>query len=330
MLGPVADQPVGQGGGMDFRRAEHGEGSALGAAWHCAERIRCFLQQRLAQHQPIGPHFARHARCFLRLDPRQNPPRQLAVGRAPVGLDRGHQIGLRLQHHPVIQHFQAVGLQRRAGGGDIDDQFGLACGGRAFGCPQAFNDAVVGDAVGTEKLPGQMRIFGRHPHAPAAPGTIGRRDILKIGHVAHVDPGLRHADHDMGVAKAERGQHFQLGVGIANAFTHQILTGDAQMRGPGGQLRDDFGGRQKGDLNAGHLRQPAAIIARAPGLHHIQPGAGEKGIGIFLQAAFRGHAEHQRRGGTGHRQSSSRRSIQIAAPTAGMAWPPFRLASRRS
>ena len=60
---------------------------------------------------------------------------------------RGQQMRLRLQDQPILQHLQMIGAERRAGGGDVDDQLGGAGGGRGLGRADALDDAVAGDAV---------------------------------------------------------------------------------------------------------------------------------------------------------------------------------------
>ena len=83
----------------------------------------------------------------------------------------------------------------------------------------------------------------------AAPGAKGGGDIVEIGHGAHVDPGLRHGDDDIGVAKAERRQQLDCAVGVGEGLAHEIFAGDAEMHVAGGELRDDFGSREEGDLD---------------------------------------------------------------------------------
>ena len=154
-------------------------------------------------------------------------------------------------------------------------------------------------------------------------------NIFEVGHAAHVNPGLGHRHHHIGLAKAERGQHRQAGIGVGHIFAHQVFPGHSQMGRACGQVSDDFGRREKGDFHTGQLRQRAAIVARAACLHHVQPGAGEKVTGIFLQPALGGHSEDEG-GAVAHAARSGRRSIQMAAPTAGISWPPLSCASKRS
>ena len=78
----------------------------------------------------------------------------------PVGGQRGGQLRLAFQDRAVFQHLQAIGRQRRAGGGDVHDRFGGAGGGRAFGGAGAFDDAIIADARMREKAARQLRIFG--------------------------------------------------------------------------------------------------------------------------------------------------------------------------
>ena len=123
----------------------------------------------------------------------------------------------------------------------------------------------------------------------------GGGDVVDVGHGAHVDPGLRHRDHDIGEAEAEAfDQHHAL-VGVGDLLAHQVLAGDAEMHGAGRELRGDFGGRQIGDLDAVEAGDGAAIVARAARLDQIEPRAREEGFGVFLQPALGRHGEHQRR-----------------------------------
>ena len=149
---------------------------------------------------------------------------------APRRRERSDEIGLRAQDHAVVEHLQRVGGERRAGRGDVDDQFGGAGGRRALGRAQAFDDAIVGDAVLGEKPARQIDVFGRDPHALAAPGAMVRRDILEVGHRSHVDPGLRRGDDDIGAAEAERRQQREALVGVGDLLAHEVLAGDAEMR----------------------------------------------------------------------------------------------------
>ena len=72
---------------------------------------------------------------------------------------------------------------------------------------------------------------------------------------AHVDPGLRHRDHDIGLAEAEPvDQHHAL-LGVGDRLADLVLAGDAEMHRPLRQLRGDVGGREIGDLDAGQRRR---------------------------------------------------------------------------
>ena len=167
--------------------------------------------------------------------------------------------------------------------------------GRALGRPQALDDPVVADAGFGEIAAGQVDVFGRDPHPLAPARPIGRGDVLEIGHRAHVDPGLRRGDDHVGLAEAERRDQLEPGVGVQNLLAHQILAGDAEMGGAGGELADDLGGRKKGDLDPGQARDRAAVVARAPPLRQLEAGAGEKGRGVFLQPPLGGHGENEGR-----------------------------------
>jgi len=78
---------------------------------------------------------------------------------APGGGERGNEVRLAFQHHPVIEHFQIIGRQRCARRGDVDNRLGGTCRRRAFRRPQAFHDAVIGNPVLGEEKPRQVEIF---------------------------------------------------------------------------------------------------------------------------------------------------------------------------
>ena len=186
-----------------------------------------------------------------------------------------------------------------------------------------------------EEAAGEVDVLRRDPHALAALGAIGRRDIVEIGHGAHVDPRLGRGDHDIGVAEAERAQELEPRLDIRNLLAQQILAGDAEMRGSRGKLADDLGRRDIGDLDARQPGDGAAIVARAPPLHEFEPGASEESVGCLLQSPLGGDGENERALGAvagmgGHQRSLPfmSRSRLIAAPTAGMSsFAPRRLAS---
>ncbi len=123
---------------------------------------------------------------------------------APIGVEARGELGLALQDGAVLQHLQPVGRQRRAGRGDVDNGFGRAGGGRAFGGAGAFDDAVIGNAGTREEGARQRDIFGGDAQAAAMALEEGGADIVEIGHGGDIDPGLRHRHHDIGMAEAQR------------------------------------------------------------------------------------------------------------------------------
>ena len=196
---------------------------------------------------------------------------------------------------PSSTTFSAVGGERGAGGGDVDDHLRGAGGRRAFGRARALDDAIVDDAVRGEEVAREIDVFGRHPHLAAVVMAEGGGDVVDVGHGAHVDPGLRHRHHDVGIAEAEAlDQHHAL-VGVRHLLAHQVFAGDAEMDGALRELAGDFGGRQIRDLDAVEAGDGAAIVARAARLDQREPGAREESFGVFLQPALGRHGEHQRR-----------------------------------
>ena len=176
-----------------------------------------------------------------------------------------------------------------------------------------------------EEAAGQVDVFCRNPHPVAAPGAIGRGDVVEIGHRAHVDPGLGRGNHDIGVAEAERTQERKPRLDVGNLLAHQVLAGDAEMDLARGELADDLGRRDIGDLDPGQAGDRAAIVAGAAALDKLKAGAGEERRRGLLQSPLGGDGEDERRlsavAGPGAHQRFSpfaSRSRVIAAPTAGM------------
>ena len=197
----------------------------------------------------------------------------------------------------------------------------------ALGGAERFHDAIISDAFFRKKAPCAVDVFGGHAHPLAPPGAEGGGHVFKVGHGAHVDPGLRHSHNHVGVAKTQRREQRHVVFGIGKAFAHKVLAGDAKVRGAGGKLLHDLGGRQEGHFNAGDFAQHAAIIACAAPLHKVEARAGEKRERVLLQASLGGDGQHQRRGFAGLAHSAApafgsiRRSHQMAAPTAGISAP---------
>ena len=194
-----------------------------------AEALARLGEQCVVAARKAGADFAKRARARLRGDAVEQDAGGVALRRAPVGGAGGEQIGLRAQDHAVVDHLEAVGGERRAGRGDVDDELGGAGGGRGFGRARAFHDPVVGDAVRGEELARQVHVLGGEPHLAMMLETEGGRDVVEVRHALHVDPGLRHRHHHVGVAEAERIDEHHAAVGVGDHLAHQILAGHADM-----------------------------------------------------------------------------------------------------
>ena len=253
----------------------------------------------------------------MRRDAVEQKPRGFPLRGVPGCASRGDEVGLRAQDHPVLDHLEAVGGERGAGGGDIDDHFGGAGRGRGFGGARAFHDAVIDDAVLGKEGARQIGVFGGEPHFALVLEPERGGDIVEVGHAAHVDPGLRHGDDDIGETEAEPVDEHDLPVGVGDHLAHQILAGDAEMDGALRELRGDFRRRQIGDLDAVKSGDGAAVVARSARLDELKPGARKEGLGVLLQAAFRGDGEKKRGAHAAPPQAASS-SIEAAKPTAGI------------
>ena len=118
-----------------------------------AEPVMRLGQQCGVAAGKTGPHFAVFAGAGAGGDVIENDARGFAGLARPVGVARGDEVGLAAQDHAVVEHLEAVGGERRAGGGDVDDHLGGADRRRAFGGAGAFDDAVIDDAVRRQRTP---------------------------------------------------------------------------------------------------------------------------------------------------------------------------------
>ena len=117
-------------------------------------------------------------------------------------------------------------------------------------------------------------------------------DIVEIGHGAHVDPGLRHGDRDIGKTEAERFEQHDLVVRTLD-IADQVLSGDAEMHRATHELRCDLACRQIGDLDAIDAADAAAIFADTTRLDHRKPRFGKELVGAFLHPPLGRHGEHE-------------------------------------
>ena len=137
------------------------------------------------------------------------------------------------------------------------------------------------------------------------------------------------------MAEPERAQKLEPGLDVGNLLAHQVLAGDAEMGLAGGELADDLGRRDIGDLDPRQTGDRAAIVAGAAPLGELEAGAGEERRRSLLQSPLGGDGEDERRFSAvarigAHQRSPpfASRSSVIAAPTAGMSAPaPSRRAS---
>ena len=168
-----------------------------------------------------------------------------------------------------------------------------------------------------EEIARQVHVFGGDPHLAVVAQAERGRDVVEIGHAAHVDPGLRHRDHDIGEAEAEPFDHHHALVHVGDRLAQQILAGDAEMDRALRQRVGDLAGRQIGDLDAGQVGDRAAIVAGAARLDQLQAGAGEERLGVFLQPALGRHGDDSGALMTAPPPPATR-SIHTAKPTAGI------------
>ena len=123
---------------------------------------------------------------------------------------------------------------------------------------------------------------------------------------AHVDPGLRHGDDDVGVAEAERRQQLDRCVGIGDALADEVLAGDAEM----GAARRRAGrtiseAERNSTSTSGTPAMRAAIVARAARLATSASPARAKNAAAFsCRRPFEGTARIRGGPARAHRRRS--------------------------
>src|SRR5262249_9148125 len=187
---------------------------------------------------------------------------------------RGDEVRLRTQYHAVVDHLEGIGCERRAGCGDIDDQFGGAGGRRALGRTRGCDDAVVGDAVRGEEGAREIAVLGGGTHFAVVVEAECSREVVEIGHRINVNAGLGDGDRHVGVAEAEGVDEHDLGVRVGDHLAYQVFAGDAEMHHALRQEIGDLRGREIGDLNVGEISDGATVVAGAARLDQFEPGAG--------------------------------------------------------
>ena len=258
---------------------------------------RCFASSSTASLMPgdARAHLAEGARAALRRDAVEDEPRDLALRRAPAAPRAAIRLASERSMIAVVEHLEPVRRERRAGGGDVDDQLGGAGGRRAFGRAEALDDAVVDDAVlGEEAGASGSRIWSRPASCGrASRGTRSRRRRGPPWCARRSRPAAPRPRHwprrsrasSISTTRARR----------RDRLADQVLAGDAEMHRALRELRGDVGGREIGDLDARQAGDRAAIVARAARLHELQAGAREERLGVLLQPALRRHRENERR-----------------------------------
>src|SRR5262245_8318751 len=122
----------------------------------------------------------------------------------------------------------------------------------------------------------------------------GSGHVVYIRHRAHIDPGLRYSDNDVGKTEAESLDEHDALVCVWDHLTDEIFAGDPEMDSPRRELSGDFRSRQVGDLDIIESSDSAPIIARPTRLDERQSRPHKEGLGIFLQAALGRNCDDQR------------------------------------
>src|SRR5690606_35407707 len=177
---------------------------------------------------------------------------------------------------PVLEDAQRVGREGGAGGGDVDDQVGRAGGGGRLGGARTLDDAVFGNAVFGEVAAREVDVFGGHPQPAAVPGAEVRGDVGEVDHLLHVDPGVGHRHHHVGLAEAEAAHEQHVLLAIFGRLVDEIGAGHADIDAAEDQLPGDLRGGVEAHRYLRLVLDGADIGAGAAGAGDGQPRGGER------------------------------------------------------
>ena len=121
-----------------------------------------------------------------------------------------------------------IGDERRAGRGDVDDDFRSASGGRAFRGAEAFNDPVIIDPMRLEEAARLGDVFRCDPQALAGARAMLGADVGEIGHRLDVEPRHRRRNDQVGAPEAERLDEYGW-IEPERGFAQHVLAGDADV-----------------------------------------------------------------------------------------------------
>ena len=120
-----------------------------------------------------------------------------------------------------------------------------------------------------------------------------QRDLVEIGHGAHVDPAVGHGDDDVGAAEAELLQELDAVIGVRHLLADEILAGDADVGATGFQIPRDLGRRHERDFDAIEAHDLAAIAALVAGLAHDEIGSGKELRRLLHEPALGRHGKDE-------------------------------------
>ena len=154
----------------------------------------------------------------------------------------------------------------------------------------------------------------------------GGGNVIEISHAAHIDPGLRYGDDNVGMSETQIVDEDDALIGVRNELVHEVASGEAEMRSTLRQSLHDLGSGEIGHADGGKIGDAAAIIARSARLDEGESRAREKALRVLLQPPFGRYGDDESFAHLSPRSVASR-SIHTANPTAGMG---FALPSRVS
>ena len=154
-----------------------------------------------------------------------------------------------------------VGPQGFAGRGDVGNRLGRQVLHRALGGTKAVNQLVIGNALAGQKIAHQPVIFGGNAQPLAMRGAEGGGNRIQIVQRIHIDPGGRHGDDQIGMAKAQRRQFGHLHVPVCQLVADQVGPGHAQMDAPRRKFARNLAGRQPNQFRTLDAFDGAGILA---------------------------------------------------------------------
>ena len=158
-------------------------------------------------------------------------------------------------------------------------------------CTLTVDKLIIGNPGPRQIVAHDHVVFGgdAQPKPVARPKLRG--DGVKIIEAVAIDPGARHGQDQVGMAKTHRRNHLN-GAGMGRNFLmHQIKPGNAKMNAPGRKFTRNFARRKQLQIQPVKPVYLAGIFAAGTAARQRHAAFGKPVKTLFLQAPLGGHGQ---------------------------------------